>query len=184
MTCEEQRQSIKTQRSAGPPLRQEGGAPTGGVRGKSTLQGGGGPTTSHTSKFQPHSASKRNFLNPITGLNPLSGPLTFSSIPPLTTGSGSGPACVKKNRRTRGQTGGKLGCQVGMRFIQHHQGVGSSSARDQESPRSSPFVAVLPALLHSGGMSALMYYSHVGSSPFETERLMAPYSAQPLSESI
>lgn len=99
-------------------LRKEGGAQLGVEREVDTVAGAGGPKTSHTSKLQPHSL----ISNLIMGLNLLSGLLTFSSIPPLTTGSGRGPAWVRNNRGTRGQTGGKLGCQVGIRFIQRPPG--------------------------------------------------------------
>lgn len=47
-------------------------------------------------------ASKLNFKANYGSKPLLSGSLTFSSIPPLTTGSGSGPAWEENNRRTRG----------------------------------------------------------------------------------
>lgn len=78
----------------GSPLRQEGGAPS-GEGGKLTLWGGGA-AASHASKFQPHNL-KPNDGSALFQMVML----TFSSIPPLMTGSGSGPAGIK----TRGESG-------------------------------------------------------------------------------
>lgn len=79
----------------------------------------------------------------------------------------------------------KPGCQVGILVTLHHRGAGSSSSlRDQESSRSSPFISPAPTLLHSGGMSA-SYIIHTWFISFEMELLLALYPALPHSaESI
>lgn len=82
-------------KSDGSPLRQEGGAPS-GEGGKLTLRGG--TTASHTSKFQPHNLKPNDGSALVQTVM-----LTFSSIPPLTTGSGSGPEGIN----IRGESGAR-----------------------------------------------------------------------------
>lgn len=80
-----------------------------GVRGKATLQGHRQPRTLQSSSPTSLARPQSRISNLSMGLNPLSGVLTFSSIPPLMTGSGSGPACMKNNRRISGQKTGLPG---------------------------------------------------------------------------
>lgn len=77
----------------GSPLRQEGGS---SIRGRREVDTAGGTTASHTSKFQPHNL-KPNDGSALVQM----AMLTFSSIPPLMTGLGSGPA----GKKIRGELG-------------------------------------------------------------------------------
>lgn len=78
-----------------------------GVRGKQTLWGRRQPCTLQSRSPARRLGPQSRISSLMRGLNPLSGMLTFSSIPPLMTGSGSGPACKtnkqKNNRRAGGQ---------------------------------------------------------------------------------
>lgn len=73
-----------------------------GVRGKQTLWGHRQPCTLQSSSPARWLGPQSRISSLMKGLNPLSVMLTFSSIPPLMTGSGSGPACIKKNNRRPG----------------------------------------------------------------------------------
>lgn len=85
--------------------------------------------------------------------------LTFSSIPPLMTGSGSGPVGMKvKQESVIGAqrynsfalSGGLMSCHdTCSPPVLHH----SSTLLDQESFCSSPFIPPTPTLLHRAGMS-------------------------------
>lgn len=88
--------------------------------------------------------------------------LTFSSIPPLMTGSGSGPVGMKITQesvvRLTENNSFCLSLSVGTSVMSWYLQsctirAGSSTLLDQESFCSSPFIPPTPTLLHSTGMS-------------------------------
>lgn len=105
-------------------------------------------SAARTSKSQSHFWLRSNIRFP-NQINPcfcyVSSCLTFSSIPPFRTGSGSGPAGMGEDTRISDQTPKNTTCCLfrtkGVLSELYHQ---SSTVLDQESVRSSPFIPPTP----------------------------------------